>query len=73
LLDSIGESLIEVRRKNLAGGSADETLHLHRRILGGIVEHDVETARIAMSIHLDQVEQVWLGLRGAPPAIRAAD
>jgi GntR family transcriptional repressor for pyruvate dehydrogenase complex len=59
LMDSIGESLIEVRRENLGGGSADDTVRLHRRILERIVAHDVDGARAAMSDHLDHVEEVW--------------
>ena len=62
LMDSIGESLIEVRRENLGGGSAEDTLHLHRRILERIVAHDADGAREAMSEHLDNVEEIWLGL-----------
>lgn len=63
LMDSIGESLIEVRRENLAGGSAGDTVRLHRRILERIIAHDVDGARQAMSDHLDNVEETWVGLR----------
>jgi GntR family transcriptional repressor for pyruvate dehydrogenase complex len=66
LMDSTGEALIEVRRENLAAGSANETLHLHRRILDRIVAHDVEGAREAMTQHLDNVEEIWRRLHERP-------
>jgi GntR family transcriptional repressor for pyruvate dehydrogenase complex len=73
LMDSIGESLIEVRRENLRGGSAEETLHLHRRILERIIAHDVEAAREAMSEHLDNVEEIWLRLHRKPAPASSTD
>jgi GntR family transcriptional repressor for pyruvate dehydrogenase complex len=71
LMDSIGESLIEIRRANLAGGSARVTLDLHRSILDAITAHDVEGARMAMSEHLDHVEDIWLRLHGMPAPSRS--
>jgi GntR family transcriptional regulator, transcriptional repressor for pyruvate dehydrogenase complex len=66
LMDSIGQSLIDIRRENLgAGSSAAETIRLHRRILERIVAHDPSGAREAMSAHLDNVEEIWRGLHPA--------
>lgn len=60
LMDSIGQSLIDVRRENLgAGSSADKTIREHRRILERIVANDASGARAAMSTHLDSVEAIW--------------
>ena len=64
LLDSIGESLLAVRRDNLNKTSAaDDALRSHREILEGVEAHDRERAREAMNRHLDNVEQYWLGAR----------
>lgn len=73
LMDSIGESLIEVRRENLGGGSAADTIDLHRRILDGIVAHDADRARTAMSEHLDNVEETWLRLHQASEPAASMD
>jgi GntR family transcriptional regulator, transcriptional repressor for pyruvate dehydrogenase complex len=60
LMDSIGQSLISIRRENLgAGNSARQTLRLHRDILEHIAAHNVEGSRAAMSTHLDDVEETW--------------
>jgi GntR family transcriptional repressor for pyruvate dehydrogenase complex len=60
LMDSIGQSLISVRRENLgAGNSAQQTLRMHRDILERIAAHDVDGSRRAMSVHLDDVEDTW--------------
>jgi GntR family transcriptional regulator, transcriptional repressor for pyruvate dehydrogenase complex len=59
LLDSVGEALLEIRRENLAGGSRDDTLVLHRQILERIVARDPEGARGAMREHLDNVAEHW--------------
>lgn len=63
LLDSIGSSLIEIRRSNLAAGSTSMTLNQHQAILERIVEHDPEGARAAMNAHLDSVASFWRASR----------
>jgi GntR family transcriptional repressor for pyruvate dehydrogenase complex len=60
LMDSIGEALVNIRRENLgAGGSARQTLLMHRDILNRIAAHDQRGARDAMAVHLDDVEYTW--------------
>jgi len=59
LMDSIGSSLIDIRRENLGSGAAAMTLGQHERILERVAAHDVEGARTAMSAHLDGVATVW--------------
>jgi GntR family transcriptional repressor for pyruvate dehydrogenase complex len=59
LMDSIGNSLISIRRENLGSGAAPVTLSQHERILDRIAAHDPEGARAAMSAHLDGVAAVW--------------
>lgn len=61
LMDSIGVSLIDIRRANLGSGSAPQTLEQHARVLDRIAGHDVEGARAAMSEHLDLVAEWWRG------------
>jgi GntR family transcriptional repressor for pyruvate dehydrogenase complex len=66
LMDSIGQALIDIRRENLgAGSSAADTIAAHRRVLHQIVSHDAVGAREAMSAHLDNVEEIWRGLRAS--------
>jgi DNA-binding FadR family transcriptional regulator len=65
LMDSIGSSLIDIRRENLGSGAAPVTLGQHERILERIEAHDVEGARMAMSAHLDGVAAVWKEQRAA--------
>jgi GntR family transcriptional repressor for pyruvate dehydrogenase complex len=59
LMDSIGNSLIDIRRENLGSGAAPVTLSQHERILDRIAAHDPKGARAAMSAHLDGVAAVW--------------
>jgi GntR family transcriptional repressor for pyruvate dehydrogenase complex len=59
LMDSIGRSLIDIRRANLASGSAPATLEQHAAILDAIAAHDPEVARRAMSDHLEGVAGWW--------------
>src|SRR5438552_1498017 len=49
LMDSIGTSLIDIRRENLASGATPQTLGEHQRILEAIETHDVDGARRAMA------------------------
>jgi GntR family transcriptional repressor for pyruvate dehydrogenase complex len=65
LMDSIGTSLIDIRRENLGSGAAPQTLGQHQRILEAIETHDVDGARRAMSAHLDGVAEVWKEQRAA--------
>jgi GntR family transcriptional repressor for pyruvate dehydrogenase complex len=59
LMDSIGSSLIDIRRENLGSGSAPMTLSQHEEILELIGAHDPEGARRAMQAHLDGVASFW--------------
>ena len=63
LMDSIGSTLIDIRRENLGSGAAPETLGQHERILERISAHD--GARSAMTAHLDGVAAVWKQQRAA--------
>lgn len=68
LLDSIGEALLEVRRRNLQTGAAPETVKAHRAIVEAIAARDAARARTAMAQHLDHVERHWR--TAAPDASR---
>jgi len=59
LMNSIGTSLIDIRRANLASGSAPDTLAQHEAILDAIAARDHEGARAAMSAHLEDVASWW--------------
>jgi GntR family transcriptional regulator, transcriptional repressor for pyruvate dehydrogenase complex len=59
LMDSIGTSLIDIRRENLGSGAAQMTLAQHARILDRIAAHDPEGAREAMAAHLEGVAEFW--------------
>ena len=59
LMDSIGSSLIDIRRENLASGSAQMTLDQHENILELITAHDPDGSRTAMRTHLDGVASFW--------------
>ena len=65
LMDSIGSTLIDIRRENLGSGAAPETLGQHERILERITAHDVDGARTAMSAHLEGVAAFWKEQRAA--------
>ena len=59
LMDSIGASLIDIRRANLGSGSTPETLAQHQAILDAIAGHDAPAARAAMADHLEGVAMWW--------------
>jgi GntR family transcriptional repressor for pyruvate dehydrogenase complex len=59
LMDSIGSSLIDIRRENLGSGSAPATLDQHERVLERIAAHDPDGARAAMEDHLEAVADWW--------------
>ncbi|MDX6591086.1 MAG: hypothetical protein QOJ13_282 [Gaiellales bacterium] len=61
LHDSIGEMLVEVRRRNLSRGPAERGLvvEMHRKIRDGIAAHDPEAAQQAMRDHLGHVQATW--------------
>jgi len=61
LLDSIGSALIDIRRENLASGSAPMTLTQHEQALDRIAAHDAAGARAAMAAHLEGVAVWWRG------------
>lgn len=59
LMDSIGRALVDIRRANLASGSAPATLDQHARVLDCIAAHDPGGARDAMATHLEAVAGWW--------------
>jgi GntR family transcriptional repressor for pyruvate dehydrogenase complex len=61
LMDSIGRSLIDIRRQNLTSGAARSTLDEHVCVLERIAAKDPAGARDAMAAHLDAVAEVWRG------------
>jgi len=73
LLDSIGSSLIDIRRSNLGSGSTPMTLNQHQKILERIAGHDPEGARAAMSTHLDSVASFWREHRDGAAAAGGAN
>lgn len=61
VLDSIGSTLIDIRRENLASGSAPITLGQHEQVLDRIASRDSAGARAAMAAHLEGVATWWRG------------
>jgi GntR family transcriptional regulator, transcriptional repressor for pyruvate dehydrogenase complex len=63
LHDSMGEMLLEVRRRNLSRGAERRRLvvEMHRRIRDAVEAHDAEAARLAMIDHLGAVQAGWEG------------
>jgi GntR family transcriptional repressor for pyruvate dehydrogenase complex len=63
LHDSMGEMLLEVRRRNLSKGRDERRLvvGMHRRIRDGIAVHHPAAARQAMADHLGHVSATWAG------------
>jgi GntR family transcriptional repressor for pyruvate dehydrogenase complex len=61
LHDSIGQMLVEVRRRNLSRGRPERRLvvKMHRRIRDGIAAHDPQAAQEAMRDHLGHVQATW--------------
>jgi len=59
LMDSIGSTLIDIRRENLASGSAPMTLGQHEQVLERIAARDAAGARAAMAAHLEGVAVWW--------------
>ena len=61
LHDSIGEMLVEVRRRNLSRGRSERRLvvKMHQRIRDGIAAHDPAAAQEAMRDHLGHVQATW--------------
>ena len=61
LHDSIGETLVEVRRRKLARNVAQRRhcAAAHRAILGAVVAHDAPAAREAMRAHLRDLHAEW--------------
>jgi GntR family transcriptional regulator, transcriptional repressor for pyruvate dehydrogenase complex len=60
LLDSLGTSLVEVRRTNLGRGGIARRRRIiaaHRRILDAVAGGDADCARAAMEAHLDEVRR----------------
>jgi GntR family transcriptional repressor for pyruvate dehydrogenase complex len=63
LHDTMGEMLIEVRRRNLSKGRDERRLvvGMHRRIRDGVAAHDPDAARQAMRDHLGHVSATCAG------------
>ena len=63
LHDSIGEMLVEVRRRNLSLGPDERRLviDMHRAIRDGVADHDPQAAQQAMRDHLDHVQATYGG------------
>jgi len=61
LHDSIGEMLVEVRRRNLSLGPAERRLviDMHRAIRDRVAEHEPAAAQPAMRDHLDHVQATY--------------
>ncbi len=61
LHDSMGEMLLEVRRRNLSRGADRRRLvvEMHRRIRDAVAAHDAEGAKVAMIDHLGAVQAGW--------------
>lgn len=59
VLDSIGSTLIDIRRQNIRSGSMPTTLGQHVRVLDRIAARDAEGAREAMATHLEGVAVWW--------------
>ena len=59
LLDSIGSTLIDIRRETLGSGSAPTTLAQHDQVLDRIAARDPAGARAAMASHLEGVATWW--------------
>jgi GntR family transcriptional regulator, transcriptional repressor for pyruvate dehydrogenase complex len=61
LHDSMGEMLLEVRRRNLARGRGERRLvvGMHQRIRDAIAAHDPGAAQEAMHDHLGHVQATW--------------
>jgi DNA-binding FadR family transcriptional regulator len=61
LHDSIGETLVEVRRGKLARNVAQRRhcAAAHRAILGAVASHDAPAAREAMRAHLRDLHAEW--------------
>lgn len=59
LLDSIGSTLIDIRRENLSSGSTPMTLGQHAQVLDRVVARDAAGAREAMATHLEGVAVWW--------------
>ena len=59
LLDSIGSTLIDIRRDNLGSGSTPLTLDQHAHVLDRVVARDAAGAREAMATHLEGVAVWW--------------
>jgi GntR family transcriptional repressor for pyruvate dehydrogenase complex len=67
LHDSMGEMLVEVRRRNLSRGPTERRLvvEMHRRIRDAVAAHDSDGAKHAMRNHLEHVQATWSGQEGA--------
>ena len=61
LHDSMGEMLLEVRRRNLSRGRPERRLvvAMHQRIRDAIAAHDPPGAQEAMRDHLGHVQATW--------------
>jgi len=72
LMDSIGSTLIDIRRENLGSGSSPMTLGQHEAILDRLVGRDPAGARAAMAAHLEGVASWWREHRQSAASTEAA-
>ena len=60
MLDSIGETLLDVRRATLRiPHDVARRIEEHRRILEAIKAHDPVLARAEMQAHLESIADAW--------------
>jgi GntR family transcriptional repressor for pyruvate dehydrogenase complex len=60
IIDSIGDVLLEIRKATLGiRGRAKKGVQFHQAILDRVAAHDVEGAREAMRVHLEDASAAW--------------
>lgn len=60
MIDSIGDILLEIRKATLGiRGRAKKGVQFHQAILDRVAAHDVDGAREAMRIHLEDASAAW--------------
>jgi GntR family transcriptional repressor for pyruvate dehydrogenase complex len=60
MIDSIGDILLEIRKATLGiRGRARKGVQFHQAILDRVAAHDIEGAREAMRVHLEDARAAW--------------
>jgi GntR family transcriptional regulator, transcriptional repressor for pyruvate dehydrogenase complex len=71
MIDSIGDVLLEIRKATLGiGERAAKGVQYHRDIYERVAAHDVEGARTAMRVHLEDAREAWLRIESDQAAAR---